>query len=263
MYTVQYCVARGRPAPSPAAVQAVGDLWIGDGMPEEILYRLEPVFHYLKTGGKWEGSSMGYIDGGSLIRFMHDDLCPLLDKELPFCRDPNTPGPTRNSAGFATCIARPMKKAGRPVAWGMFLSPYYLACRPETVTVGEKGADAFSNARARGVMRQSGGRKFYYVWRGHEPTEQYAYLDDHPLFARPDREEQGYPLPHLWYYLFRPYLIGANYATVECMPGSLVQDPDGDGQYELLDPGTHRQTPLRLQRSFPGPRNPLCRPWPC
>ena len=133
----------------------------------------------------------------------------------------------------------------------MFLSPYYLACLPETVTVAEKGADAFSNARARGMMVQSGGGKFYSVWRGHEPTEQYAYMDGIPLWANPKREQQGYPLPHMWYYLFRPYLIGANYLTVECMPGSLFQDVDGDGQYELSTLGHIAKRLFEFTDRFP------------
>lgn len=235
VHSIQYCIAQGRPRPDQAAIHAVGDLWLGDGMPEEGLYRLEPVFHYFKTGRKPETSMMGWPDGDSLVRFMRDDFCPVLGRELPFYRDPQHNWTHKELRRLCDlyCETYAKMNVGRQVAWGMFVSPYYLVCRPETVTVGEKGADAFSNARGRGMMRQAGGRKVYFVWRGHEPTEQYAYLDNHPLFARPDREEQGYPLPHLWYYLFRPYLIGANYATVECMPGSLCQDPDGDGQYEL------------------------------
>jgi hypothetical protein len=252
VHSIQYCLAQGRPPPSAAAVQALGDLWIGDGQPEEILYRLEPVFHYFKTGRKWVGSSMDVYREEPLVRFMRDDLCPLLDKELPCYHDPKHDWTRKELRRLCDlyCDAY-VKKVGRPVAWGMYLSPYRLACLPETVTVAEKGADAFSNARARGVMRQSGGRKLYFVWRGHEPTEQYAYLDDHPLFANPRRQRQGYPLPHVWYYLFRPYLIGANYATVEGFPENLVQDPDGDGQYELSTLGHIVHSLLEFVDRFP------------
>ena len=51
---------------------------------------------------------------------------------------------------------RPAKRA---LPWGMYVGNYHLASLPETNSVGEKGADAFCNARARGTMRQFGGRK--------------------------------------------------------------------------------------------------------
>ena len=252
VHTIQYCVAQGRPGPSKEATEALGDLWIGDGMPEEIIYRLEPVLHYFKTGRKWEGSSMYLVHEDSLLRFFRDDLCPVLDKELPCYRDSKHAWTRKELRKLSDLYCEAyVKKVGRPIAWGMFVSPYYLACLPQTITIGEKGADAFSNARGRGMMRQSGGRKAYYVWRGHEPTEQYAYLDNSALWANPKREQQGYPLPHLWYYLFRPYLIGANYAVVEGMPASLCQDVDGDGQYELSTLGHIANKLLDFADRFP------------
>ena len=99
------------------------------------------------------------------------------------------------------------------------------------LTIAEKGADAFANARAKGMIRQFKEEKFYFVWRGHEPTERHGYTTRAWFTTRGD--EWGYPLPHLVYYLFRPYLIGANYYVNEGIPGFCMQDIEGDKQYEL------------------------------
>ena len=55
--TIFYHRFRGNPPPSPELLEIFGDQWFGDGQPETV-YRLEPVFHYLKTGKRWVGSSM-------------------------------------------------------------------------------------------------------------------------------------------------------------------------------------------------------------
>ena len=232
LHTIQYCTAKGNPPPTEAAVKALGDLWIGDTMPEAPIYRLEPVFHYIKTGKKWQGSSMGYVDDASLIAFFRDRLMPRLDRALPFYRDPDHQWTRRELRKLCDLYCEEfLHKVGKGIAWGMFMSPYHVASLPNTTTGAEKGADAFRNARARGLMRQSGGNKFYFTWRGHEPTERYGYFDRGWYSIK--REEWGYPLPHLQYYIFRPYLVGANYSVIEGMPGSLYQDIEGDGQHEL------------------------------
>ena len=59
----------------------------------------------------------------------------------------------------------------------------------------------------------------------------YAYIRRAWYTTRGD--EWGLPLPHIWYYLYRPYLIGANYYINEGIPGSCIQDVEGDGQFEL------------------------------
>ncbi|MDP6355920.1 MAG: hypothetical protein QF473_12495, partial [Planctomycetota bacterium] len=68
--TIHYCVAKGNPFPSPAAIARAGDLWLGDSMPEAPIYRLEPLFHFIKTGKKWVGSSMGYVNDDAFETFM-------------------------------------------------------------------------------------------------------------------------------------------------------------------------------------------------
>ena len=231
VHTIQYCTAKDNPAPSEAAVAALGDLWIGDSMPEAPIYRLEPVFHYLRTGEKWRGSSMGYVDDASIVSFFRDRLVPRLTRELPFHSDPDHQWTREQLRTLCDLYCEEfLRKAGKGIAWGMFLSPYHIAGLPNTTTVAEKGADAFMNARARGVMRQSGGGKFFFTWRGHEPTERYGYFQRG--WYSINREEWGYPLPHLWYYIFRPFLIGANYSVIEGVPASLYRDVEGDGQFE-------------------------------
>lgn len=231
IHTIFYCRFQGNPSPSERLLEALGDQWIGDGQPETV-YRLEPVFHYLKTGERWVGSSMYLWDPEKAKLFFANDLLPRLEKELPFVRDLGHDWTRRElrrlSDLYCEEFYRPIR---RPVAWGMYVGNYHLAALPETVCVAEKGADAFCAARLRGMNRQSGGNKFQFVWRGHEPTEMYAYINRAWYTTRGD--EWGMPLPHIWYYLYRPYLIGANYYVNEGIPGSCIQDIEGDGQMEL------------------------------
>ncbi|MCK5804276.1 MAG: hypothetical protein KAI66_15670, partial [Lentisphaeria bacterium] len=234
LHTIQYHVMYGNPLPAKEAIAAAGDLWIGDNMPEAPIYRLDFLFEFLHTG-KWrkKGSSVRPAMHEPMTRFLKDDLLPRLRSALPFCQDPAHVWTHRELRMLKDIYcAEFFRKIVKPVAWGMYVSPHFLASLPQTTCVAEKGADAFSNARAKGVMRQAGGGKFYFTWRGHEPTERYGYFR-RGWYATPARQEWGYPLPHLWYYLFRPFFIGANYSIVEGMPGSLVQDVEEDGRYEL------------------------------
>jgi len=231
IHTLFYCRLKGNPPPSQRLIDIIKDRWIGDGQPETV-YRLEPVFHYLKTGERWKGSSMYLWNPPVAKKFFRNELIPRLEKVLPFIHDPDhewtRPELRILSDMYCEEFYRP---ARRVLAWGMYVGNYHLASLPETISIGEKGADAFCNARARGTARQFGGRKFYVVWRGHEPTEMYGYINRAWFTIRGD--EWGLPLPHIWYYVFRPYLIGANYYINEGFPGSCIQDIEDDGQYEL------------------------------
>jgi len=222
---------KGNPPPSKRLTDILGDQWIGDGQPETV-YRLEPVFHYLKTGKRWVGSSMSHWTPEVAIAFFRNDLIPRVEKALPFVRDLDHPWTRpelrRLSDLYCEEFYRPI---GRVLPWGMYVGAYHLASLPNTIAVGEKGADAFAAARLRGMSRQNGGNKFLVCWRGHEPTEMYGYFDRAWFTTRGD--EWGMPLPHLWYYLYRPYLIGANYYVNEGIPASCIQDIEGDGQLEL------------------------------
>ena len=231
IHTLFYCRFQGNPPPTQELIDIIKDQWIGDGQPETV-YRLEPVFHYLKTGERWVGSSMDGWKPEVAKKFFGEELVPKLEKELPFVHDLKHPWtrPELRTLSDIYCeeFYRPERRA---VACGMYVGNYHLATLPETNTVAEKAGDAFSNARARGTMRQFGGHKFYFVWRGHEPTEMYTYPDRAWFTTRGD--EWGLPLPHIWYYIYRPYLIGANYYVNEMVPGSCIQDIEGDGQFEL------------------------------
>ncbi len=231
IHTIFYTRFQGNPPPSQELLDIIGDRWIGDGQPETV-YRLEPVFHYLKTGERWVGSSMHLWDPEVAKRFFAEDLIPRLEREFPFLHDLDhqwtRPELRRLSDIYCEEFYRPV---GRCLAWGMYVGNYHMASLPSTVAVGEKGADAFAAARLRGMNRQFGGGKFTVCWRGHEPTERYAYIERAWFSRRGD--SWGLPLPHIWYYIYRPYLIGANYYVNEGFPGSCMQDIEGDGQMEL------------------------------
>ena len=231
IHTIFYHRFRGNPPPSGQLLEIFGEQWIGDGQSETV-YRLEPVFHYLKTGKRWVGSSMYLWDPEVAVEFFKTDLLPRLEEQLPFIRDlaHSWTRPELRTLSDLYCeeFYRPVQ---RPVAWGMYVGCYHLASLPDTRCVAEKGADAFSAARLRGMNRQFGGNKFQFVWRGHEPTEMYGYFNRAFYTTRGD--EWGLPLPHIWYYLYRPYLIGANCYVNEGIPSSCIQDIEGDEQLEL------------------------------
>ena len=231
IHTIFYHRFRGHSPPSPRLVKILGDQWIGDGQPETV-YRLEPVFHYMKTGKRWVGSSMYLWKPECAIEFFKNSLVPRLERELPFIHDLEhkwtRPELRKLADTYCEEFYRPI---GRFLPWGMYVGRYHLASLPNTIAVAEKGADAFLAARLRGMSRQFGGNKFQFVWRGHEPTEMYAYINRAWFTTRGD--EWGLPLPHIWYYVYRPYLIGANYYVNEGIPGSCMQDIEDDGQTEL------------------------------
>ncbi|MBN1444840.1 MAG: discoidin domain-containing protein [Candidatus Omnitrophica bacterium] len=236
IHSIEYMVMQGNPGPSPEALKVIDNLWIGDGQPEELIYRLEPVFHYFNTGEKWKGSSSHLWKDEAAIDFFKNRFEPRVKEELPFYKDTGHQWSRKELRRLCDIYieewAKPIK---RLIAWGMFLSPYYIASMEENITVGEKGADAYANAQARGIMRQSGGNKFFLVWRGHEPTERYGYYSNAWYTTRGD--DWGYPLPHIWYYIFRPFLIGASYYVNEGFPGSLYHDMEGDGNLKLTATG--------------------------
>ena len=219
----------GTISPTQRIVNIINDQWIGDGLPESV-YRLEPVFHYIKTGKRWEHFGIWSLDATN--RFFEHDFIPRAKTVLPFILDPEHKWtrPELRSLSDIYCESyyRPVK---RPIAYGMYVGNYHLASLSDVVTIGEKGADAFHAARARGMMRQFGGKKFFHIWRGHEPVEIYGYLNRASFTI--NRDEWGLPLPYMWYYIYRPYLIGANYYVNEIMPEACIQDIEGDGQFEL------------------------------
>jgi len=232
IHTIFYHRFHGNPPPSEELLEIIGDRWIGDGQPETV-YRLEPVFHYLKTGERWVGSSMGHWDPEAAKEFFANDLVPRLEAEFPFLHDLDhewtRPELRRLSDIYCEEFYRPV---GRTLVWGMYVGNYHLASLDSTVAVGEKGADAFAAARMRGMNRQFGGGKLQVCWRGHEPTEMWSY-HERAWYEQSREVPWGLPLPHVWYYLYRPYLIGASYYVNEGIPGSCMQDIEDDGQTEL------------------------------
>ncbi|MCF6175004.1 MAG: NPCBM/NEW2 domain-containing protein [Victivallaceae bacterium] len=236
LFSINYQRMFGNPAPSKSTIKRVDHIWIGDGQPEEPIYRLEPVFHFLKTDKKWKGSSMYLWKDKYAVDYLKNELKPLLEKELPGCTKANYQWDRKKLKKLKDlyCLSYLAINA-RPLCWTMYLSPYAIAERKDLVTVAAKGADAYLLALTRGVNRQSGGNKFTLSWRGHEPTEQFTY-QQRDFYNKPSRENWGYPLPHLKYYIFRPYLVGINYYMNEGFPGSLI--------YDLEDNKTFRLTPV-------------------
>ena len=233
LFSINYIRMQGWEAPAPVTLERVNDIWIGDGQPEEPVYRLEPVFHYISTGQKWQGSSMYLWKDTSAVDYLKNELIPTLEKEIPGCTVPGFQWTRKAMKQLCDIYCETyLSKSIRPIAWTMYLSPYMIAEMPNVVTVASKGGDARLLALQRGVARQSGGGKFLLSWRGHEPTERYAYLKGN-IFNLPDRENWGYPLPHLKYYIFRPYLLGENYYMNEGFPGSLIHDMDGNETFQL------------------------------
>ncbi|MEI8244649.1 MAG: discoidin domain-containing protein [Lentisphaerota bacterium] len=215
----------------------MNDIWIGDGQPEEPVYRLEPVFHYLATGQKWQGSSMYLWKDSLAVDFFKNELIPKLEKAIPGCTASGFQWTRKAMKQLCDIYCETyLSKNIRPIAWTMYLSPYTIAEMPNVVTVASKGGDARLLALQRGVARQSGGGKFMLSWRGGEPTTRYAYRKS-SLYNFPDRGNWGYPLPHLKYYIFRPYLLGLNYYMNEGFPESLIHDMDGNGTFQLTELG--------------------------
>ncbi len=238
LFTINYQRMFGNRAPTQKTVDRVNHIWIGDGQPEEPIYRLEPVFHFLKTGKKWVGSSMHLWKDKFAVDYLKNELTPLLKKELPGCTKPDYKWDRKKIKKLKDlyCLSYLAPNA-RPLIWTMYLSPYAIAeARKELVCVAAKGGDAHLLALLRGVNRQSGGNKFLLSWRGHEPLEQYAYYT-RDWYNRPDRENWGYPLPHLQYYIFRPFLLGLNYYMNEGFPGSLIYDLEGNRTFRLTPTG--------------------------
>jgi hypothetical protein len=231
IHTLFYCRLGGNPPPSDRLLDIINDQWIGDGQPETV-YRLEPVFHYLKTAKRWNGSSMYLWDETQAANFFEHELLPELEKPLPFIRDldHNWTRPELRTLSDIYCekFYEPVK---RPIAYGMYVGNYHLATLKDTVAIAEKGSDSLSNARAKGMMCQAGGNKFYFIWGSQGPIQMYGYFTRAWNSIRGDA--WGIPLPLVNYYIFRPFLIGANQYMNETMPLSCIQDLEGDGQYEL------------------------------
>ncbi len=231
VHTLFYCRFQGNPPPTERFIDIIGDQWIGDGQPETV-YRLEPVFHFLKTGRRWNGSSMYLWDETLAEAFFEDELIPRLKNELPFVQNIQhkwTRSELRRLSDlYCEEFCRPTK---RPIAWGMYVGSYHMASMPNVVTVAEKGCDPLNSARSRGMQRQFKGNEYSMVWQGHSPIEKYCYPTNAKFLI--NRDHWGVPLPLLRYYIWRPYLTGAHYYTNETLPSGCIQDVEGDEQYEL------------------------------
>ena len=79
--SIDYNVFRAHP-PTGELPPEVKRLYLGDGSPEQT-YRLEPLFHFFRTGEKWRGSSMYLWHDDQAVAFFRR-LLPRIERELPF-----------------------------------------------------------------------------------------------------------------------------------------------------------------------------------
>jgi NPCBM/NEW2 domain/F5/8 type C domain len=232
--TVNYQMMKGNKAPSIASLAKAGHLWIGDGQPEEPIYRTEPIFHFLKTAKKWRGSSSSHWKDAVAVDYLKNKLLPALRKALPGCDKPGFRWNRANYKKMCDIYVKTYLDVNEcPLGWTMFLSPYLIASMPKVKTIATKGGDARLMAEQRGALRQAGGNKFTLNWRGHEPLERYVYIYHPARLNRPSRDGWGYPLSHIKHYIFRPYLLGSNYASYECFSKVLTSDIENDKKYRL------------------------------
>ena len=114
---------------SAEIMKKVDHLWFGDGQPEEPIYRLEPVFHFLKTGKKWQGSSMYLWKDAEAIKYFKNDFLPALEKALPGASSPDYVW-TREKLQILKdiyCLTY-LAVNDRPMVYTMYLSRHPLPC---------------------------------------------------------------------------------------------------------------------------------------
>jgi NPCBM/NEW2 domain/F5/8 type C domain len=232
--TVNYRMMKGNKGPSQASLDKAGHLWIGDGQPEEPIYRTEPIFHFIKTGKKWGGSSSHIWNDKHGVNYLKNKLMPALRKAIPGLDKPGFKWTRADYKKMCDIYVKTYLEVNpRPMGYTMYLSPYVVAAMPKVKTVAAKAGDARNMAEQRGALRQAGGNKFTLNWRGHEPTERFAYIYHPARLNRPNRDGWGYPLSHLRHYIFRPYLLGSNYTSYEAFSKTLITDIENDQKYRL------------------------------
>jgi hypothetical protein len=214
---------------SAAAVQAAGDLWLGDGH-TEYSYRFEFFLPPLL------GEKTSWVaDPSFRADYTRKYGLPLVEKALPFFRDQRHAWTVSEYTMLGKLQADVMFREiglSNAIAWDLNdrnNSFSYLAMQPGNRAVGNKGLTYLSRALCRGAMRQSGGQKTWIMYGPNEPT---ALLSSHLNTARIG-EENGYPYSHCRIFMYEPYLAGVNYCLNEGFAGTLYTDYERDGFYEL------------------------------
>ncbi len=245
--TVNYQMMKGNKGPNQASLKRVGHLWIGDGQPEEPIYRTEPIFYFMSTGKKWQGSSAHIWNNKHSIGYLKDKLMPALRKEIPGCDRPDFKWTREAYKKMCDIYVKTYLEINpRPMGFTMYLSPYMIAAKPKVKTVAAKAGDARNLAEQRGALRQAGGNKFTLNWRGHEPMERFAYIYHPARMNDPNRDCWGYSISHLKPYLYHPYLLGINYVSYETFAKTLISDIENDGRYRLSTLGNEVKKMLDL-----------------
>ncbi|MFP8882257.1 MAG: hypothetical protein VCE43_23665, partial [Myxococcota bacterium] len=239
VWAISYATARELPVPDRRSFDIMGDLWVGDGSTEYMTYRLEGVVNYMRTAKLGRFSSTDDTNSNSWTRYMENLLIPELKRVFPAAADPksfdkrarwsHSDARTLSNAFMRTYF----EKIGRPVAWGGYLSPYYLASMPENVAVGERNSNPLFTARARGIMRTAGGNKFYMNWQTTEEVSRWMGHNAGNGVIPADGEAYGYNLTHIRNLMWRPFLTGVQYSIFHRAPIGFINDVEQDGHHEI------------------------------
>jgi len=253
-YSISYVVARDRPPLKKAAVDAMGELWLGDGSAEYLTYRLDNVMQYLRTREYAEGgASANWTDKDAWTRYMEGKLIPALKEELPMALDAKHNLSMREARTLSDLfVTTYFEKIGRAVAWGDYVSHYNLAMQPGNRVVAQRNSDALHVAHGRGIMRTAGGGKIFVNNNSGEWLSRWAGQSDNGNQSfEPYLEEYGFPIDYARTLLFRPFLTGANLQELLAAPFAFVKDVDGDGHYDLTPVGQIARDILDLADNLP------------
>ncbi len=239
IWSISYATARDLAMPGRSSFDTMGDLWVGDGSTEYMTYRLDGVVNYMRSAKIGSFSSSVDTHADSWARYMENSLIPELRKVLPAAVNPksfdrqvlwtHSDARTLSNAFMRTYF----EKIGRPIAWGGYLSPYYLAMMPENRAVGERNSDPLYTARARGIMRSAGGDKFHMSWQTSEEVARWMGHNAENGVIPARNEAHGYNLNHIRNMMWRPFLTGVQYFIFHRAPIGLINDVEQDGHHEI------------------------------
>jgi hypothetical protein len=239
IWSISYATAREFEMPDPSAFDTMGELWIGDGSTETMTYRLDGVVNYMRSAKIGTFSSSIATNADSWARFMETSLIPELGKVLPEAVNPGAFGKrtlwthadarTLSNAFMRTYF----EKIGKPIAWGGYLSPYYIAAMPANTTVGERNSNPLFTARARGIMRSAGGNKFFMSWQTSEEVARWIGHSAENGVIPARNESHGYNLNHIRNMMWRPFLTGVQYFIFHRAPTGFINDVEQDGHHEI------------------------------
>ena len=243
----------GRERPSQAAIDALGDRWLGGGMGEDPICRFEPVINFMEKGNMGVFSSAQKVMAAPWTVYMTKILIPALKKSHPQIFDAqgkykkkypwNHHEAEMLSMIYADTFLK-FQESSRTAAAIAFAMPYHIVRKPNTICVNMTHyTNAVRTSHARGIARSGGGHKFMANDFSAEETDRWTGLRAERSVFIPWIEEQGYPLNHIKIQMWRPFLTGANRFATHCV---LVTDIDKSGTYELNPVGEFAEDMLNF-----------------